>query len=72
VLLADGQDLTAALITMGVAIAIAGDRLVIARGGRMASRVSGDTTLSRTAQTRLRLIRRVRSVRGPSPHRART
>jgi small-conductance mechanosensitive channel len=62
VLLADGQqDLIAALITMGVAIAIAFavDRLVIARGGPVASRVSGDTTLSRTAQTRLRLIRRL-------------
>ena len=62
VLLADGQqDLIAALITMGVAIAIAFavDRLVIARGGRVASKVSGDTILSRTAQTRLRLIRRL-------------
>ena len=60
-LIADGQaDLVAALITMGVAIviALAIDRLVIARGTRVASRVS-DTTLSRTAQTRLRLVRRL-------------
>jgi len=60
-LLADTQsDWIAALITMGVAIAIAlaVDRLVIARGTRVASRVS-DTSLSRTAQTRLRLIRRL-------------
>lgn len=60
-LLADGQqDLIAALITMGVAIviALAVDRLVIARGTRVASRMA-DTTLSRTAKTRLRLIRRL-------------
>src|SRR5215211_5277467 len=45
---------------MGVAIVIAFaiDRLVIVRGGRVASKVS-DTTLSRGAQTRLRLIRRL-------------
>lgn len=45
---------------MGVAIVIAlvVDRLVIARGGRVASRMA-ETTLSRTAQTRLRLIRRL-------------
>jgi small-conductance mechanosensitive channel len=61
-LLADGQqDLIAALVTMGVAVAIAFavDRLVIARGSRVASKVSGDTTLSRSAQTRLRLVRRL-------------
>jgi small-conductance mechanosensitive channel len=60
-LLADGRaDLIAALITMGVAIVIAFavDRLVIARGGRVASRMA-ETTLSRTTQTRLRLIRRL-------------
>ena len=60
-LLADGQsDLIAALITMGVAIliALAVDRLVIARGTRVASRMA-DTTLSRTTRTRLRLIRRL-------------
>jgi len=60
-LLADGQqDLISALITMGFAIAIAFaiDRLVIARGTRVASRVS-EGTLSRAAQTRLRLVRRL-------------
>jgi small-conductance mechanosensitive channel len=60
-LLADGQqDLISALITMGVAIAIAFaiDRLVIARGTHVASRVS-EGTLSRAAQTRLRLVRRL-------------
>jgi small-conductance mechanosensitive channel len=59
--LADGQsDLIAALITMAVAIAIAllVDRLVIARGTHVASRMA-ETTLSRTAQTRLRLVRRL-------------
>jgi small-conductance mechanosensitive channel len=61
ILLADTQaDWIAALITMGVAIgiALAIDRLVIARGTRVASRMS-ETSLSRTAQTRLRLIRRL-------------
>jgi small-conductance mechanosensitive channel len=61
ILLAAGdQDWISALITMGVAIAIAlaVDRLVIARGTRVASRMS-DTTLSRTTQTRLRLVRRL-------------
>jgi small-conductance mechanosensitive channel len=60
-LLADiDQDWVSALITMGVAIAIAlaVDRLVIARGTRVASRMA-ETTLSRTAQTRLRLVRRL-------------
>jgi small-conductance mechanosensitive channel len=60
-LLADGQsDLIAALITMGVAIviALAIDRFVIARGGRVAARMA-ETTLSRAAQTRLRLVRRL-------------
>jgi small-conductance mechanosensitive channel len=61
VLLADGQsDWIGALITMGVAIviALAIDRFVIARGGRVAARVA-ETTLSRAAQTRLRLVRRL-------------
>jgi small-conductance mechanosensitive channel len=60
-LLADAQqDWIAALITMAVAIAIAlaVDRLVIVRGGRVASRMA-ETTLSRAAQTRLRLVRRL-------------
>jgi small-conductance mechanosensitive channel len=60
-LLADGQaDLISALITMGVAIviALAVDRLVIARGSRVASRMA-ESTLSRTAQTRLRVVRRL-------------
>jgi small-conductance mechanosensitive channel len=59
-LAAGDQDWISALITMGVAtaIAFAVDRLVIARGGRVASRVS-ETSLSRTAQTRLRLVRRL-------------
>ena len=54
------RDLIAALVTMGVAIAIAFavDRLVIARGGRVASKVAR-TALSRAAQTRLRLVRRL-------------
>lgn len=61
ILLADGQqDLISALITMGVAIAIAlaVDRLAIVRGGRVASRMA-ETTLSRAAKTRLRLVRRL-------------
>jgi small-conductance mechanosensitive channel len=59
-LAAGDQDWISALITMGVAtaIAFAVDWLVIARGGRVASRVS-ETSLSRTAQTRLRLVRRL-------------
>ena len=59
-LAASDQDWIAALVTMGVAVAIAFaiDRLVIARGTRMASRVS-DSSLSRGAQTRLRLVRRL-------------
>jgi small-conductance mechanosensitive channel len=59
-LAAGDQDWISALITMGVAIliALAVDRLVIARGTRVASRMS-DTALSRTTQTRLRLVRRL-------------
>ena len=53
-------DLISALITMAVAtaFAFAVDRLVIARAGRVAGRVS-EVRVSRAAQTRLRLIRRL-------------
>jgi small-conductance mechanosensitive channel len=53
-------DLISAGITMlvAVAIAFAVDRFVIGRGARVAERVS-DAGMSRTAQTRLRLIRRL-------------
>jgi small-conductance mechanosensitive channel len=53
-------DLISALITMAVAIvvAFAVDRLVIARAGRVAGRVT-EVRVSRAAQTRLRLIRRL-------------
>jgi len=53
-------DLISALITMAVAIvvALAVDRLVIARAGRIAGRVT-EVRVSRAAQTRLRLIRRL-------------
>ena len=56
---ANGEWITAA-ISMGVAVAIAliVDRLVIGRGARVADRVS-ETGISRGAQTRLRLIRRL-------------
>lgn len=54
------SDAISALITMGVSIAIAFlvDRLVIGRGGRVAARI-GDGSVSRAAQTRLRVIRRL-------------
>jgi small-conductance mechanosensitive channel len=54
------QNLIAALITMAVAvvIAIVVDRFAIARAGRVAARVS-EGPLSRGAETRLRLIRRL-------------
>jgi small-conductance mechanosensitive channel len=54
------SDAISALITMGVSIAIAFlvDRLVIGRGSRVAARI-GDGGVSRAAQTRLRLIRRL-------------
>lgn len=54
------QNLIAALITMGVAVVIAFgvDRFAIARAGRVAARVS-EGPLSRGAETRLRLIRRL-------------
>jgi small-conductance mechanosensitive channel len=53
-------DLISALITMAVAIVVAFivDRLVIARAGRVAGRVT-EVRVSRAAQTRLRLIRRL-------------
>jgi small-conductance mechanosensitive channel len=53
-------DLISALITMAVAIVIAFivDRLVIARTGRVAGRVT-EVRVSRAAQTRLRLVRRL-------------
>ena len=54
------SDAVSAIITMGVTIAIAFlvDRLVIGRGGRVAARL-GDGGVSRGAQTRLRVIRRL-------------
>jgi len=53
-------DLISAVITMIVAIAIAFavDRLAIARAGRVAGRVT-EVRVSRVAQTRLRLVRRL-------------
>ena len=59
-LIAGNDDWIAAVITMGVAtlIAFAIDRLAIGRAGRVASRMS-EGTLSRSAQTRLRVIRRL-------------
>jgi small-conductance mechanosensitive channel len=53
-------DLISALITMGVAIvvAFAFDRLVMARAGGVAGRVT-DVRVSRVAHTRLRLVRRL-------------
>ena len=54
------SDAVSAIITMAVTIAIAFlvDRLVIGRGGRVAARI-GDGGVSRAAQTRLRVIRRL-------------
>jgi small-conductance mechanosensitive channel len=56
----DNGDWISAAITMAVTIAIAVivDRLVIGRGARVAEAVS-ETGISRTAATRLRLIRRL-------------
>jgi small-conductance mechanosensitive channel len=53
-------DTLAAIVTLAVAIAIAFivDRLVIARGARVAARL-GEGSVSRTARTRLRVIRRL-------------
>ena len=44
---------------VAVVIALVIDRFVIGRAGRVASRMGSDVTVSRTAQTRLRLIRRL-------------
>lgn len=54
------SDAVSAIVTMAVAILIALviDRLVIGRGGRVAARI-GDGGVSRKAQTRLRVIRRL-------------
>ncbi len=54
------SDLVSALVTMGVAIVIAFavDRLAIARAGHVAAKV-GEGPLSRAAETRLRLVRRL-------------
>jgi small-conductance mechanosensitive channel len=54
------QNLVSAVVTMGVAtaIAFAVDRMVIARAGHVAAKV-GEGPLSRAAETRLRLIRRL-------------
>lgn len=56
----ENGDWIAAAISMAVAVAIAliVDRLVIGRGARYADRVS-ESGMSRTTQTRLRLIRRL-------------
>jgi small-conductance mechanosensitive channel len=53
------SEAVSAIVTMAVTIAIAliVDRLVIGRTGRVASRLEG--TVSRAAQTRLRVIRRL-------------
>ncbi len=53
-------DLISALIAMAVAIAVAFlvDRLVLARAGRVAGRVT-EVRVSRAAQTRLRVVRRL-------------
>jgi small-conductance mechanosensitive channel len=53
-------DLISALVTMAVAVAVAFavDRLVLARAGRVAGRVT-EVRVSRAAQTRLRLVRRL-------------
>ena len=53
-------DLISALITMAVAIVVAFvvDRLVISRGGGVAGKVT-EVRVSRAAQTRLRLVRRL-------------
>jgi small conductance mechanosensitive channel len=54
------KDLVSAVVTMGTAtaIAFAVDRMAIARAGRVAAKV-GEGPLSRAAETRLRLIRRL-------------
>lgn len=56
---ANGDWISAAItMALTIAIAIAVDRLVIGRGARVADRVT-DVGISRTTQTRLRLIRRL-------------
>jgi small conductance mechanosensitive channel len=54
------KDLVSAVVTMGMAtaIAFAVDRMAIARAGHVAAKV-GEGPLSRAAETRLRLIRRL-------------
>lgn len=54
------KDLVSAVVTMGaaIAIALAVDRLAVARAGRVAARVA-EGPLSRATETRLRLIRRL-------------
>jgi small conductance mechanosensitive channel len=54
------KDLVSAVVTMGTAtvIAFAVDRMAIARAGHVAAKV-GEGPLSRAAETRLRLIRRL-------------
>jgi small-conductance mechanosensitive channel len=54
-----GDEISAAItLAVAVAIALAVDRLVLARAGRVAERV-GDTSVSRSTQTRLRFVRRL-------------
>jgi small-conductance mechanosensitive channel len=54
-------DWISALITLAIAFALAFivDRFVIARATRVASSLTGETSVSRAARTRLRLIRRL-------------
>ena len=56
----ENSNLISAVVTMAVAIAVAFavDRLAIARAGHVAAKV-GEGPLSRAAQTRLRLVRRL-------------
>src|SRR4051794_41656994 len=53
-------DALSALITFGVTLVVAFvvDRLVIARGGKVASRF-GEVSTSRSTQTRMRVVRRL-------------
>jgi small-conductance mechanosensitive channel len=54
-----GDEISAAItLAVAVAIAIVVDRFVLARAGRMAGRVT-EVRMSRAAQTRLRLVRRL-------------
>jgi small-conductance mechanosensitive channel len=56
----DNSDVISAVVTMvaAIAIALAVDRLAIARAGHVAAKVS-EVPLSRAAETRLRLVRRL-------------